>query len=191
MVQELLDELGFSPLDREREPTRYVALLRLARSLTDAKASARYGVISAGRRTVGLELALHLALLIGQTTSARVAVLEASLEPSVFAAPPFEIDVTSRVTLYPAHHPTMPHVERAIVRADAAFVLADLTGLRRRGEHRRGFDLVDGVIIAAEQKRTRERDLIELADAIPPPANLGVVLMPPPHNTLARRMGIR
>ncbi|MCU0681962.1 MAG: hypothetical protein MUF34_06850 [Polyangiaceae bacterium] len=57
------------------------------------------------------------------------------------------------------------------------YVVVDLTGFEREGEHFSAIDLADGVVVVAEAGRTHERDVLKANQQLTEGRDLGVLLV--------------
>jgi hypothetical protein len=73
----------------------------------------------------------------------------------------------------------VPQLELLVQQYREAFahLVVDLTGFQRLGDHLNAIALIDGVVVVARARCSRERDLLRLRDELPSEANLGVILL--------------
>jgi len=187
--RELLAAIGVAPADGELR----VACARIAREIRSAGARV-VGFVPSDDAVAVPPLLVHLGLALCELTGATIAVVDANVRypalahltrgergrDSVFAtrwlggslallSPP-RVERAGEV---------VPQLARALLSGAELFahVLVDLTGFELLGEHASAAACMDAVALVGGAHRTRERELVELAQLMPAGRFLGVVLV--------------
>lgn len=192
--QQRLAPIGIEPIEPDLDPGAYAEVYRLARQIR-ASEDHVLGFVPADPATPVTPLAVQLALALSDATSEKVALFDANVHDSrlkgVHLPDDPEIDgfatcwldnrtaIIVSVIESPVGGRNMPKIEAAIARARARFgwVLVDFSGMEKLGEHRRAYDLVEGIILVARAGQTRDKVLVRRQREIPPERDLGVLLV--------------
>jgi hypothetical protein len=171
------------------------ACARIARRVHDEKLRV-VGFVPSDDDVAVLPLIIHLGLALCRLTGGTVAVVDANVrypglaqisrghhtnhDDSVFAtrwlrgslallSPP-RVERAGEV---------VPQLARALLDGSDLFahVLVDLTGFELLGEHASAAACMDGVALVGRAHRTRERELVELAQLMPRGRFMGVLLV--------------
>ncbi|HTR54342.1 MAG TPA: hypothetical protein VMJ10_26800 [Kofleriaceae bacterium] len=187
--RELFAAIGVAPADGELR----VACARIARQIRSAGARV-VGFVPSDDAVAVPPLLVHLGLALCELTGATIAVVDANVRypalahltggqrghDSVFAtrwlggslallSPP-RVERAGEV---------VPQLARALSTGAELFahVLVDLTGFELLGEHASAAACMDAVALVAGAHRSKERELVELAQLMPAGRFLGVALV--------------
>lgn len=192
--QQRLAPIGIEPIEPDRDPATYAEVYRLARQIR-ASDDHVLGFVPADDATPVTPLAVQLTLALSDATSEKVALFDANVHGSrlkgVHQPDDPELDgfatcwlddrtaILVSVIESPIGGRCMPKIEAAIARARARFrwVLVDFSGMETLGEHRRAYDLVEGIVLVARAGKTRDKALVRRQREIPPERDLGVLLV--------------
>jgi len=192
--QQRLASIGIEPIEPDRDPGAYAEMYRLARQIRSSRDRV-LGFVPADQASPVTSLAVQLTMALADATSDKVALFDANIHDSdlkeMHAPDDAEVDgfatcwlderaaVIVSVIQSPIGGRSMPKIEAAIARARARFgwVLVDFSRLEALGEHRRAYDLVEGVILVARAGKTRDKVLVRRQREIPPERDLGVLLV--------------
>jgi hypothetical protein len=192
---ERLRMIGIPIVSGEEDPLLWAQCMRTAQHLRD-QGKRIIGLVPAGDEVAVPPLAIQLGMALVQLSGATVAYVDANIrwpaiselckgatpsaDGSLFAThwlrgslalltPPGASDAGAGV----------PQLRRVIEHGSElfAFVLVDLTGFDKLGEHLAAIDLVEGVIVVGRAGVTREKDMLRMAWQLPADRNLGVVLV--------------
>lgn len=201
---ERLLALGSGALAVDAEPEVAAACLSIARRL-QRSGRAAIGLWPCGGAVAIPPLALHLGDALVRLTRAHVAVIDANVRYPAFvagaaSAPPAAAAPGEATTEAPRAifierwvGPSLallipPHagepgagVRQLQLLLNAqwrsfSYLLVDLSGFDRFGDHLNAAALLDGVVLVARAGRSSEAELIRMRDELPPHLNLGVVL---------------
>ena len=202
LLERLLNP-GLGALAIDAEPEVAAACLSIARRLQRSGRQA-IGLWPCGGDVAVPPLALRLGDALARLTRAHVAVIDANVRYPAFAAPAAGERLAAAAPAAAEAPAQAIFVERwvgpslALLVPPAAgepgagvrqlqlllnaqwrsftYLLVDLSGFDRFGDHLNAASLLDGVVLVARAGRTREDELIRLRDELPPHLNLGVVL---------------
>ncbi len=191
---ERLAALGIRVVTHDDRPDVRDECIRVARRL-----------VHAGRKIVGLlpasndvgvsALGVQLGLALAEVSASTVAYVDANLrwpaisDIAVGEAAPDESAFATRwlrgslALLTPPRvrdaGAGVPQLARVIQHGGELFgyVLVDLTGFKRLGEHLAAIEMVDGVLVIARSGRTTEDELLRLNHELPRNRHLGVLLV--------------
>ncbi|MEM1030734.1 MAG: hypothetical protein AAGN82_10310, partial [Myxococcota bacterium] len=191
---ERLAPIGIEPVEPDVDPATYAEVYRLARQIREA-GHRGLGFVPADDETPVTTLAVQLTLALADATSEKVALFDANIHDSRLR-PVHRPDDAHRdgfatcwldersaiivsVIASPVGARSMPKIEAAIARARAGFgwVLVDFSRMEALGEHRRAYDLVEGVVLVARAGKTRDKALVRRQRELPPERDLGVLLV--------------
>jgi hypothetical protein len=196
---EALRALGIDPLTDGASSAARAELARVARRL---RASGRklIGLLPASRGVGVVATGVQLGLQMAQLTGAPIAFVDANARWPVLSEIQRDAPADRAVFATRWLHGTLAlltprrvgaagggvrDLERIVEEGREMFahVLVDLTGFEELGEHLAAVDLLDGVVVVAAARETREQDLLRLARELPEELDLGVLLVggrPPP-----------
>jgi hypothetical protein len=191
---ELLAQIGV-PLDGPDAGELRAACARIARRIHSERIRV-VGFVPADDTVAVPPLLIHLGLALCDMTGATVAVVDANVRYPALAeiargqAPDHGESVFStrwlRGSLALLSPPrverageVVPQLARVLIDGADLFahVLVDLTGFELLGEHASAAACMDGVALVGRAHRTREQELVALADLMPHGRLLGVLLV--------------
>lgn len=191
--EDALRALGIDPLTDGAGAAAVAELARVARRL---RASERklIGLLPASPGVGVVATGVQLGLQLAQLTGAPIAFVDANARwpalSAIGAGTPGDRAVFATRWLHGtlalltprrvgAAGGGVPDLERIVEEGREMFghVLVDLTGFEELGEHLAAVDLLDGVVVVAAARETREQDLLRLARDLPVDKDLGVLLV--------------
>ena len=190
---EALRALGIDPLTDPRHAGARAELVRVARRLR-ARERKAIGLLPATREVGVVATGVQLGLALVELTGAPIAFVDANARWPALGAIGREAKGDRAVfatrwlhgtlaLLTPRRAPAaggaVPDLERIVGEGREMFahLLVDLTGFEELGEHLAAIDLLDGVVVVAEARATREQALLDLARDLPAELDLGVLLI--------------
>lgn len=187
------ENLGVPIASPEDQPEVYAAFMRVARRLHLTQCQS-VGLVPATEEVAIPPVALQLAVALARLGATPVTILDANTHRPAFASlaaaaarqeAAFTVTaVADGVTVtsprqFPGRGVARGPAEQALtaLRPHYAHILADLTGLERLGELLTTCELMDGVVIVARGRETREHELEDLYTQLPAARRLGALIV--------------
>jgi hypothetical protein len=189
-----LEALGIRLADHSAEERLRAQLIPVARRIVNTQ-RAVVGLLPASDHVGVPGLGVQLGLAIAEVTGATAAFVDANVrwpaisEIAVGTRPDDDesmfatrwLGATLALLTPPragAAGAGLPQLARVIQRAGEifAFLLVDLTGFKKIGEHLAAIEMMDGVVVVARAGLTREDELLRLNHELPGHENLGVLI---------------